>query len=453
MFRLAIDRVFAIHGRGTVVTGSVFAGKVAPGTTLELQPTGLSCKVREVQTHGAAVQAVGPGQRAALNLTGIDREQIERGMQLATPGYLAGSRYVDAKVRLLARREKPLLSHRLVRVSMGTSETMAMLVVVGGTQLEPSKDALVQLRFERPVCAAFGERFILRNETAQATLGGGHVVRPISRRVRPKHAGELEALQRAESSDPFVRIEEAFRRTGFESPSAIRLACEVGVQPDEATKLMERLRQSGRLTPLAGGRVAHKDTIEAIQSRALAYLTRHHAMNPLEPGILRDRFIGWIDKRSAAGLGKTIFERLETAKLVSTRGPYVAHHEFKPALSAEDAVLIEKLVAEIEGAGFDTPVWSGLKATAPLSKQRSKVLEELARCDKRLVAVAPQQYVSASAIARLKETVRKLGQGRQFKLAEVRDALQLSRRVVQPLLEYLDRIQFTKRVGDERVLV
>jgi selenocysteine-specific elongation factor len=452
IFRLAIDRVFAIHGRGTVVTGSVLAGKVAPGAALELQPIGLPCKVREVQTHGAAVQAVGPGQRAALNLTGIDREQIERGMQLATPGYLAGSRYIDAKVRLLPRREKPLSSHRLARVSMGTSEAMAMLVVVGGTQLEPGKDSLVQLRFQRPVCAAFGERFILRNETGQATLGGGHIVRPISRRVRPKHADELEALRRSEAADAYVRLEEAIRRAGFESPSAVRLACEIGVQPDEATKLMERLRQSGRLMPLSGGRTVHKDTIEAIQNRALAYLTRHHAMNALEPGILRDRFIGWIDRRSAAGLGKTIIERMEAARLVVARGPYLAHHEFKSALSAEDAALLEKLVKEIEAAGFDTPAWLALKTTAALSKQRSKVLEELAKCEKRLVQVGPQQFVSASAIVRLKETVRKLGKGRQFKLADVRDELHLSRRVVQPLLEYLDRIQFTKRVGDERVL-
>ncbi|HVP13488.1 MAG TPA: selenocysteine-specific translation elongation factor [Phycisphaerae bacterium] len=453
IFRLAIDRVFAIHGRGTVVTGSVLAGKIAPGATLELQPPCVSCKVREVQTHGAAVQAVGPGQRAALNLTGIDREQIERGMELATPGYLAGSRYVDAKIRLLSRREKPLPSHRLVRISMGTSETMAMLVVVGGTKLEPGKDALVQLRFERPVCAAFGERFILRNETAQATLGGGHVVRPISRRVRPKHPDELEALQRSEASDAFVRLEEAVRRAGFQSPNAVRLACEVGIQPDEAAKLMEKLRQSGRLTPLSGGRVIHKDTIEAIQHRALAYLTRHHAMNPLEPGILRDRFVGWIDKRSAAGLGKTIFERLETGKLIVARGPYIAHHEFKPAMSAEDSALLEKLVKEVEAGGLDPPTWSAMKTTAALAKQRAKVLEELAKCDKRLVPIGPQQFVSAGAMARLKETVRKVGQGRHFKLAEVRDELQLSRRAVQPLLEYLDRIHFTRRVGDERVLM
>jgi len=452
IFRLAIDRVFAIHGRGTVVTGSVLAGKVAPGATLELQPAGLACKVREVQTHGASVQSVGPGQRAALNLTGIDRAQIDRGMQLATPGYLHGSRHVDARVRILPRLEKPLFSHRLVRVSIGTGEAMAMLVVVGGDQLLPGRSALAQLRFQQPVCAAFGERFILRSETAQATIGGGRVVRPLSRRIRPNHPDDIAALAQAESPDAHVRLQGAVRRAGFESPAAMRLACEVGVDPTSAAAGLDRLRKENELTSLAGNRFVHKGTVQAIQDRALAYLKRHHALNPTEPGIQRDRFITWIEKRSAAGLGRLIFERLETAKLAVVQGPYVAHHEFRPALSPEDAALLEKLVTEITAAGFDVPAWPGLKTAATLSKQRSKMLEDIAKCEKRLVMIAPQQFVSSASIVRLKETVGRLGKGRSFKLAEVRDELKLTRRVVQPLLEYLDKINFTRRIGDERVL-
>jgi selenocysteine-specific elongation factor len=453
IFRLAIDRVFAIHGRGTVVTGSVLAGKVMPGATLELQPPGLTCRVREVQTHGTAVQAVGPGQRAALNLTGLDRQQIDRGMQLATPGFLAGSRHVDARVRILPRRDKPLPSHRLVRISMGTAETMAMLVIIGDTQLGPGRNALVQLRFLRPVCASFGEWFILRSETAQATIGGGQVIRPGSRRIRPRHPQELEALRRAEAPDAYVRFQEAVRQAGFEFPSAVRLACETGILPEEAAAHTQRMQREGLLVSFAGGRSFHKATVQAMQDRALAYLKRHHASNPLEPGVLRDRFVGWIEKRSAAGFGKAVFDRLETALLVTLKGPYVAHHEFRPALPPEEAALLEKLVAELEAAGFDPPAWSALKTTAGLSKPRSKMLEDLARCESRLLTFSPQQFISVNAVAQLKEAVRRLGRGRPFKLAEVRDELKLSRRVVQPLLEYLDRIQFTRRVGDERVLM
>ena len=452
IFRLAIDRVFAIRGRGTVVTGSVLMGRAAPGAALELQPPGLSCKVREVQSYGTAVQDVAASQRAALNLTGIDRERIDRGMELATPGYLTASRYLDARVRLLARRDKPFASHQRVRVCLGTIEALAMLVVVDAADIPPGGEALVQLRFAQPVVASFGQRFIIRNETAQITLGGGHIVRPISRRFRVSHPDEIDGLKRADHAEVFVRYEQAIREAAFDARSAVRLACELGERPDEVPGLQDRLQQ-GRTLIAIGGRQVHRATIEAVEQRALAYLKRHHAAGPTEPGLLRDRFITWLDKRSAAGCGKSILARLETAGLVRPNGPYIAHREFRPALSPDDAALLERLVGEIVAAEFDPPSWPALKTTAGLSKQRLKMLEELAKCDARLVSVAPQQYLSAATVAKLKETARRLGNGRLFKLAEVRDALKLSRRVVQPMLEYLDRIQFTRRVGDERVLL
>lgn len=475
VFRLAIDRVFTIHGRGTVVTGSVLSGKAAVGETLELQPEGITCKVREVQTHGSSTPDVAAGQRAALNLTGIDREKIERGMELATPGYLTATRYIDARIRLLnslrpverggstRRSGAPAVTTGWhgrglgrpcrARVCMGTQESMALLVILGEEPLDPGDEALVQLRFTEPMVAAFDQRFIIRNETAQVTLGGGQVVRPISRRVRPKDVGELESLMRAESEDETVRCEEAIRFAGFDQVSPMRLACQIGVPPEAVPQLLEPLRRSGRLISLLAGREVHIEVIDALQKRAMAFLTRHHQTNPQVPGVQRDRFIGWLESRCAAGCGRIIFDRLEHAGLVVTRGPYVAHRDFHPAMSQEDADLLEKLVSEVSAARFDPPAWAALKSTAGLSKQRAKVLEDIARTDPRLVQFAPQQFIARQAVDELKQIVQRLGNSRPFKLAEVRDAINASRRVVQPLLEYLDRVQFTRRVGDERVLV
>ncbi|MCG8404893.1 MAG: selenocysteine-specific translation elongation factor [Phycisphaerales bacterium] len=453
IFRLAVDRVFSIHGRGTVVTGSVLSGKVAPAAALELQPSGQLCKVREVQSHGEVVTDAAGGQRAALNVTGLDRGRIERGMDLATPGYLTCSRYVDARIRILLRQEKPFRTHRNVRVSMGTRETMARLVVIGADRIEPGDEALIQLHFFEPVVAAFRQRFILRSESAQTTVGGGHVVRPISRRVRPLHAETMEEFQRAESPDAFLRFAEAVRRAGFEEWKAERLACEVGIEPGHVEEFRQRLEDEKTLITI-GGRRVHQATVEAIERRALAYLKRHHANKPSEPGWSKDRFVGWIETRTAAGLGRSVLERLETRKLVIIQGPYVAHHEFRPALSGEDAAQMTQLVDEIKAAGLDPPEWKKLKTIQPLSRQRAKVLEGLAKIEPALVSFGPQRYISADAMERFKHTVRELGTGdRKFKLADVRDALQLSRRVVQPLLEHLDRVQFTKRVGDERILL
>ncbi|RIK63000.1 MAG: selenocysteine-specific translation elongation factor [Planctomycetota bacterium] len=460
VFRLAIDRVFAVHGRGTVVTGSVLSGRAAVGDALELMPPRLACKVREVQSHGASLRDVAAGQRAALNLTGLERESIARGMELATPGYLTPSRYLDASVRLIGptrttagpARDKPLVSHQRVRVCMGTRDATAAAVVIGGNAIQPGKEGLVQLRFIENVVASHGQRFILRNENSQSTLGGGRIIRPASRRMRPRDTGERDALARAMSADSAARCEEAVRGDGFGPHHAASIACRAGIAPDEVPGLLEELRAAARLVALAPGREVHADVLAAVEIRALAWLKRHHVSNPLEPGIQRDRFIGWLDRRTDTGLGRIICSRLESARAITVRGPYVAHAEFRPALSAEDAALLEKLVTEISAAKFDPPAWAALATITPLSRQRARVLEEIARAEPRLVQFAPQQFISTAALDELKRVVQRLGRGRAFKLAEVRDALNASRRVVQPLLEHLDRIQFTRRVGDERVL-
>lgn len=463
VFRLAIDRVFAVHGRGTVVTGSTLSGTAVSGTELELLPLGLTCRVREVQTHGTPVEGVGAGQRAAINLTGVDREQIERGMELATPRHYTPTRYLDAQVRIVSRLHmktadsvlglESIKSHRRVRLCMGTRETMAVLVVIGASEIACGQTAMAQLRCAEPVVAEYGQRFIIRDETASHTIGGGFVIRPVSRRFRPHDPAELAAVSNAASDEMSVRLDECLRAVGFEPVSFGLIATRIGASAALAKELMDRLRADGKLVELAPGVQVHVATLDALAKRGIAYLSRHHSTSPLEPGVLRDRFIGWLEARSAPGCGRVICSRIEASGEVITRGPYVAHREFRPALSKEDSAFLSRVVAEITDAGFDPPIWGELQVIKPLSKQRSKVLEDLARSVPDLVAIAPGQFISRAAAERLKKTVTSLGMNQSFKLAEVRDRLGLSRRVVQPLLEYLDRIQFTRRVGDERVLV
>jgi selenocysteine-specific elongation factor len=344
---------------------------------------------------------------------------------------------------------------------MGTSETMATLVVLGGGEIKPGGRSMVQLRFERPIVAAFGQRFIVRNENAQVTLGGGVIVRPISRRIRGNDAAEFELVTAAASPEPIRRYEAALRRAGFDAAAGTvastrisqRLSCETGIDAGDLAALHERLEKQGAVVRIDGGRQVHRAVIDAASERALAFLRRHHKISPSEPGIQRDRFNGWLEQRTAPGCGRWLLGRLEGAGRVMARGPYVAHHEFRPALSPEDADLLERAIREISSAGFDPPILTVLKATAGLSKPRLKMLEDSTKCDPRVVQIAPQHFISAPTMEKMKDTLRGLGRGRSFKLADVRDALGLSRRVVQLLLEHLDRVQFTKRVGDERVLM
>lgn len=451
LFRMSIDRVFSVKGRGTVVTGSVLRGVAQVGQTLTVAPKGVACRVREVQTHGVTAASASGGQRAALNLTGIERETIERGDELGTPGSLAGTRYVDGRVRLTGRRADGLASHRRVRVSLGTREEIAVLVCLDDTTIEPGETKLAQLRFAGPVVAGYGQRFIIRDENAQGTLGGGSVLRAVSQRTKPS-AEITAALRRLESADARDRVDEVVRSAGFVGMRPELMATLAGVEPSEVAAHLEAMRRGGALLRMGAAEV-HAETVAALRRRAMEYLRRHHVRQRVEPGVGQDRFVGWLERRSAAGAGAAVFAAMRAAGEIEVRGPYVARRDFRPALSAEDSSAIERLVAELKLAGLDPAEWSKLRSVAGVSKQRAAVMLELARSEPRLVQVGPTLFVEAGALARLKETVAGLGQdGRAFKLAEVRDKLDLSRRSVLPLLEYLDRVGFTRRVGDERVL-
>ncbi len=451
LFRMAIDRVFSVKGRGTVVTGSVLRGRAQVGQTLEVAPDGVTCRVREVQTHGETTSSASGGQRAALNLAGIERAEIERGDELGTPGSLAGTRYIDARVRLTMRRTEGLASHRRVRVSLGTREEIAVLVCLDGAAIAAGEWRLVQLRFAGPVVAGYGQRFVIRDENAQGTLGGGSVLRAASQRAKP--APEvIAALQRLASSDAGERVEEVVRSAGFKAMRPELMATLAGVEPSELTSKLELMRRGGKLMRFGGAEV-HEDTVLALRRRAMEYLRRHHARQRIEPGVGLDRFVGWLERRSAAGAGAGVVAAMRATGEIEVRGPYVALRDFRPALSSEDAAAMERVVEELKLAGLDPPEWPKLRSVAGLSKQRAAVLLELMRSEPRVAQAGPTLFVENSALARLKETVAGLGQGgRAFKLAEVRDKLNLSRRSVLPLLEYLDRVGFTRRVGDERVL-
>ncbi|MCK6482645.1 MAG: selenocysteine-specific translation elongation factor [Phycisphaerae bacterium] len=454
IFRLAIDRVFAVQGRGTVVTGSVLSGAAQAGTALELHPGARPCKVRELQSHGQSAANVRAGQRAALNLTGVDRETIERGMELATPGCLTASRHVDARLRILSRRARPLASFNRGRVEAATWEQIATVVALDGDEMQPGTAGLVQLRFRTPVVAAHGQRFIVRDENAQATIGGGVILRPVSRRMTRKATDDIGGLKELESADAARRVAEVLRHAGFEPVRDEALACRAGIEPAEAAASRAALKRDGVLTSPVGGADVHADVVRALRGRTMAMLRRFHESSPGAAGLPVERVVGWIERRSAAGIGRALFAALTAEGELVVRGPFVSHRSHRPALSPEDDKLLESLIGELQAAGLDPPAWDKLKCVAGLSKPRQARLLNLARGDARVVLIAPQHFASAEAVDTFKRAVSELAtDGQRFTLAQVRDRLKLSRRAVQPMLEYLDRIQFTRRIGDERVRV
>ncbi len=454
VFRLAVDRVFTGAGRGTVVTGSVLQGTVAPGDMLELLPRGLSVRVRDAQTHGHEASAVQAGQRAALNLIGVDRAQINPGDELATPGYLTPAQIVDVHarfVRSLSRDIKPLSR---VRFAVGTAEVVGRIVPHGDGFGRPGTESLAQLRLAGPVVVEFGQRFILRHENASRTIGGGTVLRFGSRRKRRAFVANTGGLEAMQSGDALRRLDEVLRMARFERPSELALSAATGIHVDQIAERLRQLEQGGRLLTIAGCSVpVSATTLDDLLVRAERWLERFHQGNPEEPGCLTDRFIGWLDRKSQKGVGRPLFERLVDAGRVKVLGKYVCLPEFAPALSKQDERIMADMVREFEETGFQPPAPNRLRVAARFDARRIERLLKIAAAHGALVCVDANIYLAALAEAKLRDTIRDMvATGEEVTVSVLRGRLNTSRKYMVPILEHLDRVGFTRRAGDTRVL-
>ena len=454
VFRLAVDRVFTVAGRGTVVTGSVLQGAASPGDTLEMLPRGLSVRVRDIQTHGRQTSVVLAGQRAALNLIGVDRAEIAPGDELMTPGYLTPARIVDVHARFVRSLPCPIKPMSRVRVAVGTTETVGRIVPYGDTFGRPGTESWAQLRLSGPVAVEYGQRFILRHENASRTIGGGTVLRFGSPRARRMFTANAKGLDTMRHGGALDRIEEVLRTAGFSRPGRLALAAATGIHVDQIDDRLRELEQTGRLVTIAGCAVPVSTvTLDDLLARAGRWMERFHKGRPEEPGCPTDRFIGWLDRKSHKGAGRALFDRLVEARRVKVLGKYVCLPEFAPALSKQDERIMAEMVREIEQAAFQPPAPAQLRVAARFDARRIERLLKIAVAHGALARIDANIHLAAPVETKLRDTIRDMtAAGDEVTVSALRERLGSSRKYMVPIMEYLDRIGFTRRSGDARVL-
>jgi len=453
-FRMAVDRVFTVQGRGTVLTGSSLRGSVAVGDALEVWPGGETCRVRDLQTHGAHEGRLERGQRCALNVTGVDRERLERGVELATPGYLQPSRLLDVRIECLVGSGKPLKSTSVVRLELGTSEAPARVVLLDRKALDPGDSAFAQLRLGTPITSVFGQRFIVRDENAARTIGGGMVLRPASRRRRRDVVDELDALARLETGTAIDRVEQVLRQSGFEEPKTLRLCGLAGVEPEELDALFAELDAAARRVPVDGTDIrVVPAAVSELGDRLSVWLERHHRKNPDRPGRPAESVIGWIERLTSRPLAKPLFDLFLTEGRIKRIGAFIGLPAFAPTLSTADERLMATLIDEIRRGGFQPPSLDAIPGVPAGDRKRVVKLATLAVALGELVNVDGTIFLHIDAEAELRRRVVSLvEQHGGVTVSQVREALDSSRKFVVPFLEWLDRAGFTRRDGDQRVL-
>jgi selenocysteine-specific elongation factor len=444
--RLPVDRVFTVEGFGTVVTGTLWRGTVRTGDTLELLPKAQEVRVRRVQVHGATVEEARAGQRTAIALAGVAREDVGRGDWLAAPGSVRGSNILDVRFELLPDVLRAWPANTRVRFHLGASEIIGRLVLLEGHELAPGGTALAQVRLERPAVPARGDRFVIRSYSPSRTIGGGAVIEP-SATKRRRQAGGLEQLEVHESGSLEARLLE--KLASFEKPTATAvLAQAVGESEAAVAGALASLAAGAEIAAPLEGRWLAAARWEAARASLERAVRDYVAARPARYGAPKGELKSGLKTAMEAALFDAAFASLVEERTLEQRGEHVRPADTPWQPPAETVALLEGVEKELEAAGYlvpDSPQWQArLGAAAGEVVALGTFLGRLVRVSQELTYTAGQ----------LDELRRRLATWFDKKpaltVADFREITGASRKFAVPLLEHGDRLGWTMRVGDER---
>ena len=477
--RLPIDRVFTIGGAGTVVTGTLWEGTVAVGDLLELVGSGVELRIRQIQEHNQSIERAGAGQRVALNIVGAPKDEIARGMVIATPGVVHQTRCINAQFDYLADPAQPtaLKSGATVHLHHATSEAQARLLVLGHdaatgegsaqgasgsrSELVPGQSSFIQLRLLEPLAMRVGDHFIIRAGDPLYSIGGGVVLESAPRLRTQLAPGEYALLQALYEGDTSRAVRLALERTAVPMTST-QLAAQLGLECREVEALLEQSDES-EVTRLFAGSDANRQT---------AYLTAEHAdqlrvhieqallawheSNPQQVDLAARALLDLLPARLrlAPEFFDALLQQLAASGVVTIEEGRVAHKKAAASARRQLGELYRRVLERLAPQGLSpesvADLQAALGAERPLLAQ---ALGELAR-DKALVRLGGDLYFTPAALegarAQLVEALQAAPEG--LSAAELRDVLGVSRKYAIPVLEYFDARGVTTREGDLRRL-
>lgn len=453
-FRLAVDRSFILPGAGTVVTGTVLSGAVAVGDRVTVSPSGLSARVRSIHAQNRASETGRAGDRCALNLTGegISKDAIARGDVVLDPELHAPADRIDATLRVLPTELRPIAQWMPVRLHHAASETGARVVLLADQPLDPGSDGYVQLVLERPVAAAAGDRFVLRDTSAQRTIGGGRFLDlrgPARRRRTPERLAQLEACAIADPEQALLQLLD--RPPGYADLTVF--ARDRALAPAEIEAIVAR----GELVRIGTAKntlVLSPAQWLRLKRSLIGTLEKYHVDNPDLAGIGLERLRMQLAPRLPAPAFAAMLQGLQRTKDVALDGAWVKLPGHEVRLSPQDEVLWNRIRPLISGGErFRPPRVRDIAGLLSVPEANVRKLFKLLSRTGRVDEIAQDHFFLRGTVAEMVEIAAALaaaGEGGHFTAAQLRDRLDNGRKVAIQILEFFDRHGVTLRRGDLR---
>jgi selenocysteine-specific elongation factor len=461
--RLPIDRSFSMKGFGTIVTGTLVSGEIAEGLEMELLPVGKKVRVRGIQSHGKAVKSVTAGQRVAVNLGGIDRSKVARGMMLVEAGILPPTQILNAEIEVLPDAPRPLRSRQRLRLHIGTVEALARIHVLNDMgEIASGKKDLAQFRLERPVVAVPGERFIVRSYSPQATIAGGEVIDPLAaKHRRNENDGVRQFLSelKAASDKNATRIRLLVKGTGRAGSDQSDLQARTGLRTSILKKAIDDNLSNGNIVE-TGGRLVDKNEFDGLVEAVRSALADFHSREPLAKGMqrekLREQVFAYLPSEICTGVvenltaSNIVAADNETFRLRSYQARFLPHEE-----AFRQAIFYLYNMAGLEVPKLPDALAAATRGTKFTQQDARKYLQTFLDSGE-IVKVSDEFYFERSAIDKLKSVLRQYADRadeRTIDVSRFKELARVSRKYAIPLLEYFDREKVTTRSGDKRVIL
>ncbi len=445
-FRLDVDRVFVIDGFGTIIGGTAISGSVSVGDEVELQPGGKSYRVRSMRVNANKEVKTGmAGDRIALNLVNLRKEDVQRGSCVGDPGFLQVKRSLDTRLSLL-ENASPLKRYQRVRLHTGTAEVMARTVPVEGDILLPGTTGFVHFQLESPVVALPGDKFIVRNYSPVVTIGGGAILETGTRKVRKKYApGRTSHLKALESGNIESILLELLDDSGIKGLTADEAEKVTYLVRDDIFEIIEKMSEAGEVKLMKDGSTWHavrKVYFDKACDKLLAFFADHHENNPVSPGLLLSEPSRILSEYSRWFVKDVVASLVKSGKL-EKRDNWLAMTSHSNEIPSAYREAINSVLSRIEeGENLGVSIKDIQNPVLARALFERGLLFEL---DDGLLVTSERAEM---LIEKIKDRFGKDG----FTLGELRDLIGVSRKPALRWAELFDSLGWTVRKGDRRIL-
>lgn len=447
-FRLPIDQVFTVHGQGTVVRGTIYEGSIQEGDILEILPQGLKVRARQLQVHHEKKERGYAGQRTAINLGGVSKEEVKRGDVLVSTQQYATTSTIDVSLQTLPDLDHPLKQRGHIKLHLGTAEVYGKIIFFDRNELIGTEGdtILCQIRLDEPIVTRRGDRFILRRPTPVETIGGGFVIDPSGEKYR---FGEdtIQMLERKKEGTPVERIIDMLKEEKFLTQGNLQKHADL---PEEVVlDAIQELSSQGALIQGGQGEYVLTSIFDEVLQLITSDLQEFHEESSMREGKSKAEVLHSLKQNYPAKLLEFVLLKSERDGQLEKRGQFIALASFEPQFPKKWAKRMEQVFNEIQSQGMQVEGWEYVVGRAQLPPQLQEDLKHFLVRTNQVYALDDKHFVAKK---HLKDAIKKLKEQTkdEFELQDAKEILGLSRKYLVPFMELLDRLKLTVRIETKR---